>query len=111
MKKLDLKKMAAQNNSEYVYGSADTGSHACYLIYGRLMPGERGREIKPGNGHEEMLLAAHGSLSVTGDFEGLIEEGSVIHLAGEQTCFLENRGSSEAVYVIAGGHAEQSHHH
>jgi len=57
-----------------------------------------------------MLLVVRGSFSVTGDFEGMIEEGSVIHFSGEQSCQLENKGSSEAVYVIAGGHAEQSHH-
>jgi hypothetical protein len=111
MTKLDLKTMAEKQNNEYVFGSADTGSHACYMIYGTLKPGEKGREIKPGRGHEEMLLSAHGSFSVTGDFEGIIEEGSVIHLAGEQACYLENKSSSEAVYVIAGGHSEHSHHH
>ncbi|MBI5848571.1 MAG: hypothetical protein HZB31_11630 [Nitrospirae bacterium] len=111
MKKIDLKAMAEKQNNEYVFGSADTGSHACYLIYGRLLPGEKGRQITPGVGHEEMLLAACGNFSVTGAFEGIIEEGSAIHLSGEQTCYLENKGASEAVYVIAGGHSEQSHHH
>jgi len=110
MKKFDLKALAETQNREYVFGSADTGSHACYMIYGTLMPGEKGREIKPGKGHEEMLLAARGRFGVTGDFEGIIEEGSAIHLAGEQTCFLENKGSSEALYVIAGGHSEHGYH-
>jgi hypothetical protein len=81
------------------------------MIYGTLVPGEKGREIKPGKGHEEILLAARGRFSVTGDFEGIIEEGSAIHLAGEQTCFLENKEASDAVYVIAGGHSEHSDHH
>ncbi len=108
---MNLKTMAEKQTGEYVFGSADTGSHACYMIYGRLKPGEKARQIKPGKGHEEMLLAASGEFSVTGDFEGIIEEGSVIHLSGEQTCYLENRGSSEAVYVIAGGHSGQGHHH
>ncbi len=111
MKKFDLKARAEKQNNEYVFGSADTGSHACYMIYGRLMPGEKGREIKPGKGHEEMLLAAQGSFSMTGNFEGTLEEGSAIHLSGEQACYLENKGSSGAVYVIAGGHAEHGHQH
>ena len=110
MKKIDLSAMAEKHNNEYVFGAADTGSHACYMIYGTLKPGEKGREIKPWRGHEEMLLSARGSFSVTGDFEGIIEEGSVIHLSGDQACYLENKGSSGAVYVIAGGHSEQSHH-
>jgi hypothetical protein len=110
MKKFDLKALAEKQNNEYVFGTADTGSHACYMIYGTLKPGEKGRGIKPGFGHEEMLLAVRGSFSVTGDFEGIIEEGSAIHLSGEQSCHLENKGSSEAVYVIAGGHSEHGHH-
>lgn len=110
MSTLNLKAMAKRQNGEYVFGSADTGSHACYMIYGMLAPGEKGREIKPGKGHEEILLAAQGSLYVTGHFDGILEEGSVIHISGEQLCYLENKGSSEAVYVVAGGHAEHGHH-
>jgi hypothetical protein len=107
---IDLKALAEKNRGEYVFGSADTGSHACYMIYGTLNPGEKGRMVKPGKGHEEMLLAARGSLQVTGHFEGTLDEGSAIHLAGEQTCVLENPGTSAAVYVIAGGHAGSVHH-
>jgi len=111
MKKFDLKPLAKRNGGEYVFGSEDTGSHACYMIYGTLKPGEKGRVVKPGIGHEEMVLAARGKLHITGEFSGILEEGSAIHLAGEQTCILENPGTSEAVYVIAGGHAEHGHHH
>jgi hypothetical protein len=111
MKKIDLKGMAAKSGGEYVFGSEDTGSHACYMIYGILKPGEKGRVVKPGKGHEEMVLAARGKLHIAGDFSGTLEEGSAIHLAGEQACILENPGTSEALYVIAGGHAEQGHHH
>ena len=111
MHKINLRDMAEKNSGEYVFGSADTGSHACYMIYGTLKPGEKGRVVKPGKGHEEMVLAARGKLHITGDFSGILEEGSAIHLAGEQTCILENPGTSDAVYVIAGGHAEHGHHH
>jgi hypothetical protein len=107
---IDLKALAEKNRGEYVFGSADTGSHACYMIYGTLNPGEKGRMVNPGKGHEEMLLTARGSLQVTGHFEGTLDEGSAIHLAGEQTCVLENPGTSAAVYVIAGGHAGSGHH-
>ena len=108
---IDLKALAEKNSGEYVFGSADTGSHACYMIYGTLKPGEKGRVVKPGKGHEEMLLAAKGSLRVTGHFSGILEEGSAIHLTEEQTCLLENPGSSPAVYVIAGGHSDRDHRH
>lgn len=111
MNKINLKDRAAKNNGEYVFGSEDTGSHACYMIYGTLGPGEKDRQIKPGKGHEEILLAARGSFRVTGHFDGALEEGVAIHLAGEQTCYLENQGDTEAVYIISGGHSEHGHHH
>jgi hypothetical protein len=111
MKSINLKILAADDRGEYVFGSADTGSHACYMIYGTMKPGEKGREVRPGRGHEEMVLAARGSFSVTGDIAGTLEEGAVFHLAGEQTCFLENRGDIDAVYIIAGGHSAHGHGH
>jgi hypothetical protein len=111
MKKLSLKDKAITSKGEYVFGSEDTGSHACYMIYGMLKPGEKAREIRPGKGHEELLLAARGNFSVTGHFVGMLEEGSAIRLEGEQTCRLENRGDSDAVYIISGGHSEHGHHH
>jgi len=111
MKTVDLKERAKKSDGEYVFGADDTGSHACYMIYGTLRPGETGRVIKPGKGHEEIVLAARGILTVAGDFSGTLSEGSAIHLAGEQTCYLENNGAADAVYVIAGGHAEGGHHH
>ena len=111
MKMIDLENLTAENDGEYVFGAADTGSHACYLIYGSLAPGEKGRIVKPGKGHEEMLLAALGTLNLSGDFSGALAEGSALHLAGEQTCLLENPGTSAAIYVIAGGHTGHDHHH
>jgi len=39
-----------------------------------------------------------------------LEEGSAFHLAGDNSCFLENKSPSEAAYVISGGHSETGHH-
>ncbi len=46
MKKINLREKAAKNKGEYVFGAEDTGSHACYMIYGILKAGEKGREDK-----------------------------------------------------------------
>ena len=94
---------------EYVLGFQDTGSHACYMIYGVLKTKEKGRLIKPGKGHEEIVLAVKGNLKVTGKYSGDLKEGSAFHIKGNQKCFLENPGKSDAVYVIAGGHSEGGH--
>jgi hypothetical protein len=40
-------------SGEYILGLEATGSQACYLIYGLLQGLEKGRQIKPGRGHEE----------------------------------------------------------
>ncbi|MBP1695212.1 MAG: hypothetical protein H6Q41_400 [Deltaproteobacteria bacterium] len=95
---------------EFLVGFQETGSHACYMIYGVLKPGDRARSVKPGPGHEEIVLAMGGDLEVTGFHSGGLKEGFALHLAGDQECFLENRGESEAVYVIAGGHSEAGRH-
>ena len=111
MQKTDLREKAKKSDGEYVFGAADTGSHACYMIYGVLKPGEKERMIRPGKGHEEILAAVKGSLTVTGQYSGGLEEGHALHIEGEQTCFLENMGDSEAVYIVSGGHSGHGHGH
>ena len=96
---------------EHILGFDETGSHACYLIYGVIGAGETGRELKPGRGHEEMVLVVKGDLILTGAATVMLKQGQAIHLKGEETCFAENRTGSEAVYVISGGHADGGHRH
>ena len=111
MKKINLREKAAKNKGEYVFGAEDSGSHACYMIYGVLKPSEKERIIRPGKGHEEILAAVKGCLTVTGQYSGVLKEGHAVHLADEQACLLENRGEAEAVYVVAGGHSGHGHGH
>jgi redox-sensitive bicupin YhaK (pirin superfamily) len=98
-------------SGEHVLGFDETGSHACYLIYGVLRAGEQGRVLNPGHGHEEMVLVVKGELTLTGQRAGTVRQGQAIHLVGETSCIAENRTNTEAVYVIAGGHAEVEHPH
>jgi hypothetical protein len=102
---------------EVVLGSEQTGSHACYLIYGTMKPREKGRLLKAGKGHEELFLAIQGSFVVTShltsDEPGLtkhVNEGQAFHLLGENAYSLENVTDSMAVYVMAGGHSSRSGH-
>jgi uncharacterized cupin superfamily protein len=98
-------------SGEYVLGSQETGSHACYLIYGIVKPGERGRELKPGKGHEEIVLVMGGDLQLSGHYTGMLKQGQAIHLQGEQSCGVENPGEINVVYVVSGGHAESASDH
>ena len=99
-----------QDSGEYILGSRETGSHACYLVYGALKPGEKGRELRPGHGHEEIVLALIGDLRLTGQYTGTLKQGQALHLTGEESVFVENTGNSHALYVIAGGHSGHEHH-
>lgn len=96
---------------EFLIGSELTGSHACYLIYGVVEPEEKGRVIKPGKGHEEIVLIIKGKVKVTGDWNGLLSEGQAIHLADDESLFFENLTDQKIIYVIAGGHSEKGHSH
>ncbi len=94
---------------EYVLGSRQTGSHACYLIYGVLKPGEPKRELKPGRGHEEIVLAVDGDLQCFGAFSGILKQGQALHLREEDSVFIQNEGIARAVYVVSGGHSGHGH--
>ena len=99
-----------KDSGEYILGARETGSHACYLVYGVLKPGEQGRELRPGHGHEELVLALTGDLRLTGHYSGTLKQGQALHLAGEESVFVENPGTSQALYVIAGGHSSYGNH-
>jgi len=110
LKTHSLRKLAIEEGGEYVLGMKDLKTHACYLIYGELQPGEKGRKICPGTGHEEILMTVIGDIEVTGEpFKGVLHEGEAIHLREEQTCLLANPGKSRAIYILAGGHSGIDH--
>lgn len=112
MTPIELRKRAlTAEEGESVLGLADTGSHACYMIYGIVKPGETRRLVKPGHGHEEIVLAMKGDFDLSGACNGRLEEGQAFHLSGDVSVFLENKGEEEAVYIISGGHSEGGHHH
>ena len=97
-------------SGETILGAEDTGSHACYLIYGRMRGRERDRRLKPGKGHEEMILAVEGDFRFSGEAEGTLTQGQAVHLSGEETLFLENLTDGPAIYLLAGGHSDSGHH-
>jgi hypothetical protein len=111
MKIFQVKDKATQSErGEFLLGFKEIGSHACYMIYGVLKSKEKARSLKPGPGHEEIILAMKGDLEVTGFYSGSLKEGSAFHLEGNQECFLENRDEPDAIYIIAGGHSEVGCH-
>ena len=96
-------------SGEFILGSQQTGSHGCYLIYGVLHPGETGRELKPGHGHEEIVLALQGDLILSGAHAGTLKQGQALHLTGDETVLAGNSGALPAIYVVSGGHSGHAH--
>ncbi len=112
MKRYNLIEKAKKEGGEYVLGLEELGTHACYLIYGELGPGEKDRKVCPGAGHEEILLAVTGDLEIQGEGLNLtLHPGEAVHLVGAHQCAIANPGNEKVVYVMAGGHSESGHHH
>lgn len=107
----DLSDLAIKNNGECILGSAELHTHACYFIYGIMDPQEKGRLIKPGEGHEEIVCLIKGQAVLRRDSETFqLKQGQAFHLRGEEAFSMDNNGSDKAVYVIAGGHSEGHEH-
>jgi hypothetical protein len=75
-----------------------------------LKPGEKGRELKPGHGHEEIILALQGDLKMTGATTGILKQGHALHLQGDESVLIENNNAEQAIYVVSGGHSGDGHH-
>jgi len=104
VKSFDLESLASAFGGEYVLGMKDLHSNACYLIYGRLEKGEGERLIRPGPGHEEILCAIDGPLTVhTGYGETILQRGSAIHIRQEEAFSISNPSNTSVVYILAGG--------
>lgn len=109
MKSHPLSELCKEAGGEYVLGLKDLDTHACYMIYGELNPGEQGREVRPGSGHEEILLAVVGDLTISGPHDGILRQGRAMHFREEAACTISNPSDKKAVYVMAGGHSASGH--
>ncbi len=110
MKSFDVKALSASEGGEYVLGMKDLGTHACYLIYGTLGPGEGNRQVKPGQGHEEILCAVVGRLVIhTPGGVYTLENGHAVHVREDESFEISNPDQDPVVYVMAGGHGRPHH--
>jgi len=101
MKVFDIRELYSEKYREYIVGSAATGRHGVYLVYGEATGNEK-REMSPG-GHDEILLLLAG--------EAVLENGAEkIQLRKEQAVSLDPDGSctfialTDCRYVVAGTH-------
>jgi hypothetical protein len=110
MKFFNVKRLAKEQGGEYVLGMKDLHTHACYLIFGTLAPDERDRLVKPGEGHEEILLAVDGRLIIENEKGKLVlEAGHATHVKEDEAFFISNPSDKNVIYVMAGGHSSPHH--
>jgi mannose-6-phosphate isomerase-like protein (cupin superfamily) len=107
MKLFNIRDLYKEKYREYIVGSADTGKHTVYLVYGEVPGGEK-RSMAP-DGHDEILLLLSG--------EALLEKsGESIALKQEQAVSMEPDESftftalSDCRYVVAGTHTVPHEH-
>ncbi len=107
MKKFHVREMFNPKYQEYIVGSAATGRHGVYLVYGEAAA-EQEREMTPG-GHDEILFLLEGEAL-------LIHGGASIPVTREEAVSLDPDGSYTFVaqrdcrYVVAGTHITPHEH-
>lgn len=111
MKIYHVAEAASKNNGEYVLGSSELNTHACYLVYGILKAGKRDRLVSPGKGHEEILCLISGEVALAGEKRDIVlKSGEAFHLKGDERYLMHNNGIEDVVYIISGGHNEIHSH-
>lgn len=89
------------SKGEYCLSNEGEGSRSGpFIVYGKLRPNEQGRCLAPKAG--QIFYGARGHIRVRHDrSDFMIGEGEAFHLKGT-AIILDNAGSSEAAYIIAG---------
>ena len=107
MKLFNIRDLYKEKYKEYIVGSADTGRHSVYLVYGEASGSEK-RNMTP-DGHDEILFLLSG--------DALLENGGQsITLKQEQAVFMNPDESftftalSDCRYVVAGTHTAPHEH-
>ena len=112
LKTYDCLMRAKAEGGETVLGSQELDTQACYLVYGIVEPGQKGRVLNPGPGHEEIICLVAGVATLVGpDGPQDLKLGEAFYLKGDVTYTLENHQKMPAVYVAAGGHSAEGHQH
>lgn len=110
MKVYNLAKMCQNEGGEYVLGAKDLNTHACYMIFGVLAPGQSDRLVKPGSGHEEILIAIDGDIVLNLEKGAqVLAKNEAVHIMEDGEFHISNPGPEPIRYVMAGGHSRPHH--
>jgi uncharacterized cupin superfamily protein len=106
----DLATLARSEGGEYVLGMKDLHTRTCYMIYGILEPGERDRLVRPGEGHEEILCAVDGPLTIHSEKGNIeLQKGHAVHVKENVSFHISNPSERAVVYIMAGAPTGRSH--
>lgn len=107
MKKFNIRELYNEKYGEYIVGSAATGKHGVYLVFGELSAGKE-RTMAPG-GHDEILFLLDG--------EAVLGNGATQVTIGKEEAVSFNPDSSytflalrDCRYVVAGTHITPHRH-
>ncbi len=107
MKKFNIRELYNEKYREYIVGSAATGKHGVYLVYGEASANEQ-RDMTPA-GHDEILYLIDG--------EAVLENGGKrITIRKEEAVSFDPEESftftalQDCRYVVAGTHTVPHEH-
>lgn len=104
----NIASFAASQGGEYVLGTKDLHSKACYMLYGILKPREADRLIKPGHGREEILCVVEGTVTMhTSKGDVALNQGCAVHIKGDDSFLISNPSETSVIYIIAGGNSSE----
>jgi len=107
LRTFDLQHLATEQGGEYVLGMKDLHSRSCYMIFGILQPKEAQRLVKPGAGHEEILCAVEGPITLHTRYgDVLLPKGHAVHIKENDSFLISNASDEAIVYILAGGHTD-----
>ena len=107
MKIFNIRNHYHEKYKEYIVGSAETGRHSVYLVYGEVFHDEK-RTMAP-DGHHEILFILEGEAELKNDAEK-------ISISKEQAVFLDADESfiftalTDCRYIVAGTHTTPHEH-
>ena len=107
MKRFRIRELYNERYREYIVGSAETGRHGVYLVYGEVMAGEE-REMAPG-GHDEILFLLEGEAVLrNGQSQTAMNRDDAVSLDPDES--LTFVATSNCRYVVAGTHITPHSH-
>ncbi len=107
MKIFNIRNHYHEKYREYIVGSAETGRHSVYLVYGEAVCDEK-RTMAP-DGHDEILFILDGEAELKNDAEKILigKEQAVSLDADESFTFT---ALTDCRYIVAGTHTTPHDH-